>query len=73
MVMLCQFLQMARLDGDAMIITDLLPATPWNLVLILVHHWPLFPASCFHRLLSYYKGGKATAAKNLANLLVGFE
>ena len=35
MVMLCQFLQMARLDGDAMIITDLLPATPWNLVLIL--------------------------------------
>ena len=27
MDMMCQLIQMARLDGDAMIITDLLPAT----------------------------------------------
>ena len=26
--MMCQLIQMARLDGDAMIINDLLPATP---------------------------------------------
>ena len=36
MDMICQLIQMAKLDGDAMVITDLLPATPRNLVLILI-------------------------------------
>ena len=54
----------ARLEGDDMINTDLLPSPPWNLIFVLVQS----PAAWFIDLCNYL-GERATAAKNLVNLL----